>query len=162
MLDRFNKAEEFLHDKDFIRTCYNSLGDLFIVITGDEFEEDNETFGDHLEDYFEFCKLRNRTIQILYFHGQLENTWFDDGSVPEIRQAIKKFMKSPDLKDVENTINFTGIGLNKAAKSAMTQYFHSFDSSHIDAKYYDSLVDFLLLETVKNDPEFVLKLISVL
>lgn len=96
------------------------------MISGDKFEE-NEQFKAHLTSFFEFCDKRNRTIRIVYFHGDFGDTWTEDGSVPIIREEIKKFIKMNPDKD--NSVQFAGVSMNMAAKSSMNSWKTAFKSS---------------------------------
>jgi len=59
-------------------------------------------------------------------------------------------------------VKFYGIGMNKRSIISMTGYAKFFEDNGIKGLYFDSLVEYFESEHVKNDPEYIIKVVSLL
>jgi hypothetical protein len=62
---------------------------LAILIFGDKHENTNE-FNHHIRTMLDYLDHRERMFQIIYFHGELADTYFSSGAVPVLCECLPK------------------------------------------------------------------------
>jgi uncharacterized protein YaaR (DUF327 family) len=88
-VEKYYDAVNFLREKRFLKELHNYRSTLVILIFGDKHENTNE-FNQHIRTMLEYLDHRERMFQIIYFHGELADTWSLSGAVPVLCESLPK------------------------------------------------------------------------